>query len=634
MPDCPVCSESIDADEAAFSHHVNGHFEDRSKCIAPSKLDDHFTSDAQDEELATCPICDFPFSGIPITDRQAHVNHCADGDHASKIQVTGQPPARIRGFDPIATTVSEGGSSEDLEADFDYTPENIKRNGQAADDENIGEEDSDWIRIGWNGPAKPGGWHDWVHRKRERGDKWWDPTPPNLDLDAIPPNFCPSLIPVLHHLLTLSSAKNMTRHAVLASPTTLIKGVLGYDMGWGCGYRNTEMVITALLDFPFRPEYRTVFDAEKNGSEPCVRRTQGWIEEAWSEGFDPEGRAHFKGKLLGSSKWIGPTDIYAMFSYKGIPCQLYDFPKPQGGRGTPRTAHIALQQWVRKYFTEEDQASGGGHSDQSAYDQIMRTSQNGLGRGSPVRLTSKLPLILQHSGHSRTIVGYEEISQGNINLLLFDPGRSMSKELRKAGLEQLQVDHHRHSSSGLGLSRTESPSIRRQVHASGSRNTLRRSSDTRHSHEAMVFSPPYTNGASEFVKVDAPSPEDSDEDIEASVSANDPTPADGRHGDSNDSFEHELEPADRIRDDEQVSKGGWVRKKAKAMAPFALVRDSSKPLWEDGPGGLSKALGYFRVNLSKLSSHTEYQVLAFTGGPLLSSRERNERKRVVSQVIR
>lgn len=31
--------------------------------------------------------------------------------------------------------------------------------------------------------------------------------------------------------------------------------------------------------------------------------------------------------------------------------------------------------------------------------------------------------LVQHSGHSRTIIGYEENARGDINLLLFDPGK-------------------------------------------------------------------------------------------------------------------------------------------------------------------------------------------------------------------
>lgn len=73
----------------------------------------------------------------------------------------------------------------------------------------------------------------------------------------------------------------------------------------------------------------------------------------------------------------------------------------------------------------------------------MRSGENGSGRGEVVRVSIKFPLILQvssdpnipiyadwwlitvaqHSGHSRTIVGYEENARGDVNLLLFDPGK-------------------------------------------------------------------------------------------------------------------------------------------------------------------------------------------------------------------
>lgn len=40
---------------------------------------------------------------------------------------------------------------------------------------------------------------------------------------------------------------------------------------------------------------------------------------------------------------------------------------------------------------------------------------------SPVTITNKMPLILQHNGHSRTIIGYEVDGRGITNLLTFDP---------------------------------------------------------------------------------------------------------------------------------------------------------------------------------------------------------------------
>ena len=40
---------------------------------------------------------------------------------------------------------------------------------------------------------------------------------------------------------------------------------------------------------------------------------------------------------------------------------------------------------------------------------------------SPVTSTNMMPLILQHNGHSRTIIGYEIDGRGVTNLLMFDP---------------------------------------------------------------------------------------------------------------------------------------------------------------------------------------------------------------------
>ena len=40
---------------------------------------------------------------------------------------------------------------------------------------------------------------------------------------------------------------------------------------------------------------------------------------------------------------------------------------------------------------------------------------------SAVTVTDRMPFILQHDGHSRTIVGYE-IVRDSTNLLMFDPG--------------------------------------------------------------------------------------------------------------------------------------------------------------------------------------------------------------------
>ena len=40
-----------------------------------------------------------------------------------------------------------------------------------------------------------------------------------------------------------------------------------------------------------------------------------------------------------------------------------------------------------------------------------------------VTVTERMPVVLQHAGHSRTVVGYEIQRNGECNLLVFDPSK-------------------------------------------------------------------------------------------------------------------------------------------------------------------------------------------------------------------
>lgn len=55
---------------------------------------------------------------------------------------------------------------------------------------------------------------------------------------------------------------------------------------------------------------------------------------------------------------------------------------------------------------------------ETAFDEVM------AGQGNPIRSTNKLPLYLQHEGHSQTVFGFEMDSEGHENLLIFDPAKS------------------------------------------------------------------------------------------------------------------------------------------------------------------------------------------------------------------
>lgn len=84
--------------------------------------------------------------------------------------------------------------------------------------------------------------------------------------------------------------------------------------------------------------------------------------------------------------------------------------------------------------------------------------------------------------------------------------------------------------------------------------------------------------------------------------------------------------------DEEMDEAGWVRKKVPKFLPQKKQDEAN--VHKSWDGSVAKPLGYFRGNLTSLVSHTQFQVLAFTGGPILSAAEQEERKEVKSTVVR
>ncbi|XP_069028138.1 zinc finger-containing ubiquitin peptidase 1 isoform X1 [Embiotoca jacksoni] len=169
----------------------------------------------------------------------------------------------------------------------------------------------------------------------------------------------------------------------------------GGDKGWGCGYRNLQMMLSSLQSLDaYTPvlQERTV---------PSIPRLQSMIEEAWKEGLDPHGASHFDQRLQGTRAWIGATEIYSLLTSLRIRARIMDFHQPTG----PGDTHPCLFDWVKQYFCQSSRSSR-----------------------LPPRLiqTSLPPLYLQHQGHSRSIVGLEQRKNGSLCLLLLDPGSSSS----------------------------------------------------------------------------------------------------------------------------------------------------------------------------------------------------------------
>ncbi|KAH9901238.1 peptidase family C78-domain-containing protein [Cubamyces lactineus] len=227
-----------------------------------------------------------------------------------------------------------------------------------------------------------------------------------------PRNFSPGLIPVLKKALTRSHEKGVTQKAWLAFERAVHVQGEAWDRSWGCGYRNYLMACAALMDQQVQPMYFPLLDAPL---APGVRNLQKTLEEAWQKGYDEEGAEQLQHRLVDTKKWIGTADIYVAFTYRGVPAQLVDFNDLRNGVDP-------LVQWIYNYFS-----GGDPHHKTTTVGEALRGAR-------AVVVTDKLPIILQHEGHSRTIVGCERVKNGEINLLTFDPAKRILPSIREAGL--------------------------------------------------------------------------------------------------------------------------------------------------------------------------------------------------------
>ncbi|KAJ7871475.1 peptidase family C78-domain-containing protein [Mycena olivaceomarginata] len=272
-------------------------------------------------------------------------------------------------------------------------------------------------------------WKDWMVHVPKGQDKFWYPA------QTLPPpqNFTPGLIPLLKTHLNKSHAGGNTRRAVLCHDRAVLVTREIWDASWGCGYRNFLMACTSLMDQQFQPMYFPLLD---DPIAPSVRNLQLWLESAWKEGFDPEGARQLR-PLVGSKKWIGTSDVQIAFTSRGIPSKLVDFDLKTNSRGA-----ALLTDWVVEYFSEP---YGMVDTRSVIKNPQPKTINDALRGASPVTVTSRMPLILQHQGHSRTIVGYEVSKTGLVNLLEFDPSKIPKKSLRQAGLDAFSSMPPRHS---------------------------------------------------------------------------------------------------------------------------------------------------------------------------------------------
>ncbi|XP_059628873.1 uncharacterized protein LOC132271501 [Cornus florida] len=249
------------------------------------------------------------------------------------------------------------------------------------------------------------------------------------------------------------------------------------DIGWGCGWRNIQMLSSHLL-----MQRKDVREVLFGGSEfvPDIPSLQRWLEIAWEKDFDILGSNHFGHKIYGKTKWIGTTECATLFRSFGLRARIVDFgvketktisSTPSLGNGGKRKAvqvYGPMDRFLNRGDHHIPQKGSSGHEN-SRYSSFQLGNDPGTSvsrsndnlensdntnncftksakgqqvlidwvwnyfsdskitkSGNPrVIVSEKMPLYFQHDGHSRTVVGIQAKRQRKgmqqYNLLILDP---------------------------------------------------------------------------------------------------------------------------------------------------------------------------------------------------------------------
>jgi hypothetical protein len=225
---------------------------------------------------------------------------------------------------------------------------------------------------------------------------------------------------------------------------------------WTCGYRNIQMLCKSLMQVE---EYRNVMFNGK-GELPNVVGIQAYIEKAWEKGFDVDGcssnRTLLNGNcLIGSKLWIGAVECAVLLRSFKLRAIIVDFDNSR--KNQTNSTGDRIYNWISKYFlSNSTNKTNIDNNNQSSLQEVERIFfQNSKkiknNDSHSIEINNKFheddtiinddhipPLFFQHSGHSRTIIGYEKKDKKS-NLMLYDPaenGNILKYNLKKGNYWQ------------------------------------------------------------------------------------------------------------------------------------------------------------------------------------------------------
>lgn len=227
---------------------------------------------------------------------------------------------------------------------------------------------------------------------------------------------------------------NFKRDVILATSVTHYASGFG-DLGWGCGYRNIQMMSSVLAEYP---HYKKNLFGPHIPSVPVLQQC---LDAAWAAGFDPGSKDKRFG-VFGGNKWIGTYDAVSLLRSFRVPLELVSFGADLRAKYSGNNASTSKGDPENDEEEASDNRRNTNGSNIVSISSIITRPAVTFRRFQPSlyvphvkmfewvwkyfetcrRRKDKiiLPLYLQHDGHSRTIVGAENMN-GKIALLTFDP---------------------------------------------------------------------------------------------------------------------------------------------------------------------------------------------------------------------
>ncbi|RZR86154.1 hypothetical protein BHM03_00013303 [Ensete ventricosum] len=220
------------------------------------------------------------------------------------------------------------------------------------------------------------------------------------------------------------------------------------DIGWGCGWRNIQMLSSHLL--VQRPDARDVMFGG-SGFVPDILSLQRWLEIAWKRGFDTYGFDSFGQNIYGSKKWIGTTECATILRSFGLRARIVDFDSitskqplnnwNPGCKLAGKQSHGPIDKFLQRTMNEDSQVGPSAFLVDWVWKYFACEFNSRLDGSKSVLISEKTPLYFQHDGHSRTIVGIQMqkgkcASEHHYSLLVLDPAH------RTAALERSLADNN------------------------------------------------------------------------------------------------------------------------------------------------------------------------------------------------